>query len=302
MKELFFQIRIVLVTGMLFTQVALAQGVGINTSGTNPDPSAILDASSTSQGFLPPRMNSAQRDSISLPAEGLMIYNTDLKCVQFNKGTPISPFWICTDGTHGCGTYGVTFEYKGSIQHYGTVVGSSGKCWLDRNLGASRVAQSFDDTEARGDLFQWGRGDDGHQNRTSPSNTTQSSSLTPGNNFIRSHTIWYIGNNPDDLWQGLYSVNNPCPQGWRLPTQAEFQAENITDRQTAFASTLRLPVGGFRSQVDANIYNASSEGYYWTSTINVSNNNINRLQFTATGVSSSTVFRAHGMSVRCIKD
>jgi len=295
-------LSIALTAMILLIQVAFTQGVGINTTGANPDTSAILDASSTTKGFLPPRMSSAQRDSIALPAEGLLIYNTDIKCVQYNKGTTVNPFWICTDGTHGCGTYGVTFNYRGSIQHYGTVVGTSGKCWLDRNLGATRVAQSFDDIEARGDLFQWGRGDDGHQNRASSSSTTQSSSLTPGNNFIRSHTIWYIGSNPDDLWQGLYSINNPCPQGWRLPTQSEFQAENITDRQAAFASPLRLPVGGFRSQADANIYNASSEGYYWTSTINVGNNNINRLQFTATGASLSTVFRAHGMSVRCIKD
>lgn len=63
-----------------------SQGVAVNETGANPDPSAILDASSTSKGLLPPRMTSAQRDEISSPSEGLMIYNTDDKCLQFFQG------------------------------------------------------------------------------------------------------------------------------------------------------------------------------------------------------------------------
>lgn len=49
-------------------------GVGIN--NTSPDASAVLDVASTTQGFLPPRMTTAQRDAISSPAAGLIIYNT----------------------------------------------------------------------------------------------------------------------------------------------------------------------------------------------------------------------------------
>ena len=48
-----------------------------------PDPSAILDMTSTFKGFLMPRMTIAQRDAIPTPAEGLMIYNTDLGVPQF---------------------------------------------------------------------------------------------------------------------------------------------------------------------------------------------------------------------------
>ncbi|MEP1488563.1 MAG: fibrinogen-like YCDxxxxGGGW domain-containing protein [Algibacter sp.] len=58
--------------------------VGIGT--TSPDPSSILDIQSTSQGFLPPRMTSLQRDNIVSPAEGLFIYNLDSNCFQFYKG------------------------------------------------------------------------------------------------------------------------------------------------------------------------------------------------------------------------
>lgn len=49
--------------------------VGIGTA--NPDESAILDISSTTAGFLPPRMTAAQRQSIASPATGLLVYQTD---------------------------------------------------------------------------------------------------------------------------------------------------------------------------------------------------------------------------------
>ncbi len=49
--------------------------VGIGT--VTPATSAALDVTSTSQGLLPPRMTKIQRDAISSPALGLMIYCTD---------------------------------------------------------------------------------------------------------------------------------------------------------------------------------------------------------------------------------
>ena len=54
-----------------------AQSVGINSTGNAPDASAMLDVSSTNSGILVPRMTLVQRDAISSPATGLMIYQTD---------------------------------------------------------------------------------------------------------------------------------------------------------------------------------------------------------------------------------
>ena len=48
--------------------------------------SAVLELESTSQGLLPPRMTTAQRNAISNPATGLTIYNTDANCIQVYKG------------------------------------------------------------------------------------------------------------------------------------------------------------------------------------------------------------------------
>ena len=59
---------------------------------------------------------------------------------------------------------------------------------MDRNLGASQVATSSDDAASYGDLYQWGRGTDGHQIRTSATTTTLSSADVPGHgNFILSY-------------------------------------------------------------------------------------------------------------------
>ena len=59
-------------------------GVGVGTS--TPDASAKLEIASSNQGFLPPRMTSAQRDAIASPALGLIIFNTTTNCLNFYIG------------------------------------------------------------------------------------------------------------------------------------------------------------------------------------------------------------------------
>lgn len=69
-----------IVTGTIFsgavgtTRFGNALGVGFSAGGNNA--SAIVDIRSTTRGFLPPRMTTAERDAIASPAAGLMIYNT----------------------------------------------------------------------------------------------------------------------------------------------------------------------------------------------------------------------------------
>ena len=57
-------------------------GSNIGVGTTTPNSSAITDMTSTTQGFLPPRMTTVQRDAIATPATGLMIYNTT--CIHKN--------------------------------------------------------------------------------------------------------------------------------------------------------------------------------------------------------------------------
>ncbi len=60
-----------------------------------PDPSAMLDIQSTNKGFLPPRMTTAERNAISNPATGLLVFNTTLNCIEMNVGAPAQPAWAC---------------------------------------------------------------------------------------------------------------------------------------------------------------------------------------------------------------
>jgi len=68
---------ILLLVFLLAMARSFAQNVGINANGAVPDNSALLDVSSTSKGFLAPRMNTTQMNSIGSPAAGLMVFNTD---------------------------------------------------------------------------------------------------------------------------------------------------------------------------------------------------------------------------------
>jgi len=65
-----------LLIAIIFGTMVTAQ-VAINTDGSNPNASAILDINSDTAGILIPRMTKLQRDAISTPAAGLMIYQTD---------------------------------------------------------------------------------------------------------------------------------------------------------------------------------------------------------------------------------
>jgi len=51
--------------------------IAINTTGNEPDTSAMLDVRSTENGFLIRRMTQAQRTAIALPAKGLLVYQND---------------------------------------------------------------------------------------------------------------------------------------------------------------------------------------------------------------------------------
>ena len=62
---------------LLFFALSMSGQVGINT--TTPDASSILDMTSTTQGMLTPRMTTAQKLAIASPANGLLVYDTDLK-------------------------------------------------------------------------------------------------------------------------------------------------------------------------------------------------------------------------------
>jgi uncharacterized protein (TIGR02145 family) len=183
---------------------------------------------------------------------------------------------------------------------------TTGRIWMDRNLGASQAAISSTDANSYGDLYQWGRRSDGHQCRTSATTTTLSSTDQPANaSFILAQNSPWDWRSPqnDNLWQGVNGVNNPCPGGYRLPTEAELEAERLSwssnNAQGAFASALKLPVAGYRSSSNGSLLNVGTGGRYWSSSVNGVYSQF--LYFSSSNAFMGFNYRASGRSVRCLK-
>ncbi|MDC0231250.1 hypothetical protein OAK19_04730, partial [Aureispira] len=62
---------------LITTRLSAQEGVAINNTNSNPDASAMLDITSTIKGLLIPRMTEVQKNGISNPANGLLIYQTN---------------------------------------------------------------------------------------------------------------------------------------------------------------------------------------------------------------------------------
>jgi len=201
----------------------------------------------------------------------------------------------------------VSFAYNGATVTYGVLISpKTGRKWMDRNLGASRVATSASDSLAFGDLFQWGRLADGHQLRTSDTTSVLSTTDVPVNSkFILAlnnpATDWRSPSN-DNLWQGSHGVNNPCPIGWHVPFASEWQAETgIVDSTSAYAQLKLTATSGYRF-LDGTFVGKTT-GRYWTASPISNGGTTYLLRVNATTVTSNTVIqRGDGLSIRCIRD
>ena len=94
----------ILFSSEAYSQPALLKNVGIGT--TAPDPSAILDLSADSMGFLIPRLTSAQRIGIISPARGLLVYDIDTENFWYFDGTQWIMFGSALSGWSTTGNLG----------------------------------------------------------------------------------------------------------------------------------------------------------------------------------------------------
>jgi len=260
--------------------------------------------------------------SILEGSSGSFEFNTNAQHV-FN-GMSLGNYKLLWTVVNGCGTFydtlsvsfsscpsdSITFEVGNTTVTYGLISGdfnNGEKCWFDRNLGASKVAEAMNDQPSYGFYYQWGRLTDGHQVSNSPTVNTLSPSDVPGTNryITISDTQPYDWRSPqnNNLWQAPANINNPCPDGWRVPTRQEWLNEASTwsaqNRIGAFTSPLKLPVTGLRNQTGS-ISGTGTSGNYWTQTPATPS-----AFYFSFGQFSASIFgevRAVGMPVRCIKN
>jgi len=84
-------------TSALGDSLIFANGTNVGIGTASPNASSVLDLTSTTKGFLPPRMTTVQKNAIATPVEGLVVYDTTLSTLfQYNNSN-----WIkLTSGIH----------------------------------------------------------------------------------------------------------------------------------------------------------------------------------------------------------
>lgn len=263
--------------------------LGIGTA--TPAASAILDVSSTSKGFLPPRMTITQRNAITNPEVGLVIFCTDCDELQFYNGS----LWKNLGGTLACQISGPP-----SITICNQV-------WALKNLDVTRY-RNGDLIPQVTDVAQW-------------------ASLTTGawcwyNNDSSTYASTY------GKLYNWYAVNDPrglAPQGWHISSDPEWSStlSNCLGGSTIAGGKMKemgtshwlspntgannssgftgLP-GGSRNDAGS-FSNINSNGYWWSSwESSVPNAYARFLRYDGGEINPGVLNKRYGLSVRCLRD
>lgn len=287
---------------LCFSIKGITQNVGIGTK--TPAASAQLDLTSTTKGFLPPRMTAAQRAAISAPVEGLLVFQTD-----GSKGYYyfINEVWTS-----------LTEE-----KSYPTVTICSQK-WMDKNLDVTTY-RNGDSIPHVTSLAEW-RG------------------LTTGawcyffNDPSKDAIYGKLYN-----WYAVVDPRGLAPVGWHVPTEEEWVtletclggASVAGNKMKVIGNNNILPPGtwmpdnngatnssgwagqpgggifiGYGGDPQINFSGFSITGNWWSSSLDYNNSTVVRsLQNNSSAFNSwsypypeNGMAFAHGLSVRCLKD
>jgi hypothetical protein len=317
----------------------------ITTSSATTGGTILTDGNSaiTQSGIVWSKTNATPTltDSVIAGTTSKGSFTTNLTGLDFNTVYYIRAFATNSVGT-GYGdvmnlnttndTSKVRFTYNGKEVIYGIIISpTTGKKWLDRNLGASQVATSFDDYKAYGDLFQWGRPADGHQliswtasnagTAVNGTTTELATSDMPGHSnfiippYVSPYILDWRSDNNRNRWATI--PQGPCPAGWHVPSFAEWMAEvsktqggtansgGMTDRITAH-SQLKLTASGTRYVDGPGVVLIALQGrvgHYWTTSEHLNPNGstyANDIELGTDYVQSWPDIKANAKCIRCL--
>ena len=285
----------------LFAQ-GMAQ-VAINNDNSQPDPAAMLDVKSSNKGFLTPRMNESQRNSILSPTIGLLVYQTDAPAgFYYFNGT----VWMYMGtgegqslGSLGQGGGGHMIDADGNA--YPTVkIGTQE--WMAENLRVTHYRN--------GDLIPY-----------VTSNATWTSTSAGAYCWYNNDPITYkIPYGALYNWPTVNDSRNLCPIGWHVASDDDWTAlttylgglslaggpmktcvlwTSLNVGATNLSGFSGFP-GGFRDDAGA-YYFQGDMTYWWTSTATNSLSAWSRkLIYSSAYVSRVSEDNHTGFSVRCI--
>ena len=278
------QVKHLLFAFLLITTVSIQAQVGIGIA--TPAASAQLDVTSTTKGFLPPRMTTTQRNAISTPATGLVIFNTTTNGLEFKS----SSGWVSL--TTASGVFLPT-----------VVIGT--QQWMQKNLEVA-FYRNGDPIPQVTDPAAWAALTTG---AWCYYNNDPNTGFTYGKLYN-----WYAVNDPRGL----------APAGWHVPTDAEWTTLAISlggasvaggkmkepgitrwaspnTGATNSSAWAGLP-GGQRTN-EGTFFAVGYYGYWWSSTEPNTMDAWFRYLYNTDGNIYRTYYRKKsGFSVRCLRD
>ena len=278
----------VLIITLAITTTTNAQvGIGVSTADINP--SAQLDVTSSTKGFLPPRMTTTERDAISTPATGLVIFNTTTNSLEYKSSTEWVSLKTATPNTADIILPNVLICTQQ---------------WMENNLDVS--------TYRNGDPIPY------------VADATEWASLTTGawcyyNNDPANGNLYGKLYN----WYAVNDTRGLAPMGWHVPTDAEWTTLTSNLGGTSIAGgRMKLAgttwwtspntgatnssgftglAGGYRNY-DGAFYDIGIDGHFWSSYGNINEAKSRLLSYNRSWLRIESAESVKGYSVRCIKD